>query len=237
MKWSLLILLAVFGGSAVGQVEPPSPSLIYLIRQPKIKSEKPPLIVLIHGFGANEFDLFSFADQLPGKFLVISARAPNTVDEGRYSWYRVDPSSGMSIVNDGAEKKSREVVIQFIESIKQQFKINDQQIFLCGFSQGAGIAFSVGLTRPDLVRGIAAMSGRLLDQIKPDIADKNRLQSLRIFISHGVADDRVNIQEGRNSKLYLESIGVIPLYKEYPDGHSISKKMIVDLSKWLNKFI
>ena len=234
MKWIFLTLFTVCGITATCQVAP-APSLIYLIRQPKIKSEKPPLLILIHGFAANEFDLFSFAEQLPDKFLVISVRAPNTVEEGRYSWYRIDTASGMSIISGGAEKKSREVVIQFIEDIKQQFKIDDQQIFLCGFSQGAGMAFSVGLTRPDLVHGIGVISGRLLDQIKPDIATADKLQSLHIFISHGVADDRVKIQEGRNSKSYLESIGLVPVYKEYPEGHTISKKMIGDLSKWLNK--
>ncbi len=45
--------------------------LHYLVRQPKIKSAKPPVIILLHGVGSNEEDLFSFADKLPDKLNIL----------------------------------------------------------------------------------------------------------------------------------------------------------------------
>ena len=54
-------------------------SLEYLVRQPKISIQKPPLLILLHGFGSNEQDLFSFADELPDELLIISARAPLSI--------------------------------------------------------------------------------------------------------------------------------------------------------------
>lgn len=54
-------------------------SIAYLIQEPKVKKEKNPLILLLHGYGSNEEDLFSFASELPEDYYVISARAPYPV--------------------------------------------------------------------------------------------------------------------------------------------------------------
>ena len=64
-------------------------SLEYLVRQPKTKAENPPLIILLHGYGSNEEDLFSFAEELPDSMLVISVRAPLSIGFGSYAWYTI----------------------------------------------------------------------------------------------------------------------------------------------------
>jgi phospholipase/carboxylesterase len=51
-------------------------SLNYLIREPKIKLDKNPLLLLLHGYGSNAEDLFSFANELPDEYYVIAAQAP-----------------------------------------------------------------------------------------------------------------------------------------------------------------
>ena len=53
------------------------------------------------------------------------------------------------------------------------------------FSQGSIMVYSVGLTVPEKIKGIAIMSGRLLEEVKPIINQKNKLKNLKIFISHG----------------------------------------------------
>src|SRR5690625_7444168 len=62
----------------------------YLERKPRIQLEKNPLILLIHGYGSNEEDLFSFAEDLPDEFHVISVRALKTLSMGMYAWYAID---------------------------------------------------------------------------------------------------------------------------------------------------
>ena len=66
-----------------------TPSLYYIFKEPKIKSAKPPVIILMHGIGSNEKDLFSFANQLPDSFLVISLRAPIKLGNDSYGWYHL----------------------------------------------------------------------------------------------------------------------------------------------------
>jgi len=209
--------------------------LHYLVREPKIKSGKPPVLILLHGVGSNEEDLFSFADQLPGKFLVISARAPNTLGKGSYAWYPVDFTATKPVINFEEEEKSRNILIKFVHQVKEKFVVDEKQVYLCGFSQGAIMSYSVALTHPELIAGIAVMSGRLLEEIKPLIASKDKLQSLRIFISHGTNDNTLQIHYARESVAFLKSLNLNPEYKEYIESHGINMDMLTDLIQWLNK--
>jgi hypothetical protein len=60
------------------------------VKEPKIKLDKNPLIVLIHGYGSNEEDLFSFAAELPDEYYLVSARAPYNLQYGSYAWYAIN---------------------------------------------------------------------------------------------------------------------------------------------------
>lgn len=208
--------------------------LKYLVRQTKIQTTKPPVIILLHGVGSNEQDLFSFADQLPDKYLVLSVRAPYTLSEGSYAWYQVDFSTGKPVINSEQEKKSRNIIIQFITELKKEFSFDENQVYIGGFSQGAIMAYSVGLTRPDLIHGIVAMSGRLLEEVKPLIVPE-KLGQLKVFISHGTNDQTLGIHYARESVSYLNALKINTTYKEYTEGHGINNPMLIDMVNWLNK--
>ncbi|MES2141047.1 MAG: esterase [Bacteroidota bacterium] len=208
--------------------------LKYLVRQPQIQTAKPPVLILLHGVGSNEQDLFSFADQLPAKYLVVSARAPITLAEGSYAWYQVDFSTGKPLINSEQEEKSRNIIIQFITDLKKDFSFDEKQVYLGGFSQGAIMAYSVGLTRPDLIHGIVVLSGRLLEEVKPLIASKEKLGQLKVFISHGTNDQMLGIHYARESATYLKALNINTSYKEYAEGHGINNAMLSDMVNWLN---
>lgn len=207
--------------------------LKYLIREPKIKSKNTPAILLLHGVGSNEHDLFSFANQLPDRYLVISARAPISLGSNSFAWYQVNFSTGKPIYNFEEEEKSREVLITFINQLKHTYTLDTHEIYLCGFSQGAIMSYSVALTRPDLVKGIAVMSGRLLEEIKPKIATTAKLQQLKVFISHGKKDNTLPIHYTKEASAYLKTLNINPTIKEYDAGHEINGDMLNDLINWL----
>jgi len=209
--------------------------LHYLVKEPNITTDKTPLAILLHGVGSNEQDLFSFAGQLPGNFLVVSARAPNTLREGSYAWFQVDFSSGNPVINPQQAEKSRKLLIEFISQLKGIYSFDDKEVYLCGFSQGGIMSYSVGLTMPGLICGIAVMSGRLLEEVKPLIAPKENLQQLKVFISHGTNDNTLNIEYARAGKAFLKTLNINPTYKEYLHGHGINNEMLLDLVNWLNK--
>jgi phospholipase/carboxylesterase len=209
--------------------------LHYLIRKPLTSSAKPPLLILLHGVGSNEEDMFSFADRLPGKFLVVSARAPITLSPGSFAWFHVDLSTGKRIINSDEAENSRQLIIQFVNELKNEHPFDENNVFLIGFSQGAIMSYSVALTRPDLIKGIAIMSGRLLEEVKPKIASDTRINKLKIFISHGTQDNTLNIQFARDAKAFLSPKIDSIEYHEYSDGHTINSQMLSDLILWLGK--
>lgn len=212
-----------------------TPSLYYIFKEPKIKSAKPPVIILMHGVGSNEKDLFSFANQLPDSFLVISLRAPITLSKDSYAWYHLSFENGKPISNPVEAETSRLMIIDFINNLKNKHAFNEKRVYLCGFSQGSIMAYSVGLTVPEKIKGIAIMSGRLLEEVKPMIASKDKLKNLKVFISHGTNDNVLSISNAREANSYLKQVGINATYKEYSEPHTISNAMFNDMLIWLKK--
>lgn len=208
-----------------------SPTLHTVVRQPTIKSAHPPLLLLLHGYGSNEQDLYSLAQYLPGQYLILSVRAPYFIGGDGYAWYNVDFSAGKPVYDFDQEKKSRATLIEYIEAMKKQYDAND--VYLSGFSQGAIMSYSIGLTRPDLVKGIAILSGRLLDEIKSNVAPQKELQQLKIFIAHGSSDNMLQVQYAKDAVAYLTSLHLSPVYKEYNIGHTINEAVLQDFIQWL----
>jgi phospholipase/carboxylesterase len=208
-------------------------SLKYLIRAPKVKSSKQKAIILLHGVGSNEKDLFNLADQLPDDFYIIAPGGQFTLSEGRYAWYNVDFSTGKPIINKEQEASSRGVISAFIKEIKQQYKIDE--LYLGGFSQGAIMSYTVGLMNPKEINGIIAFSGRMPEEIKPLVKVNEALQQLKVFIAHGIQDSTLPIHYSRQAKDYLESLGVQLSYNEYNIGHQINGTVLKDLNEWLSK--
>lgn len=215
---------------------PASDALYYLVRQPKIKSDNPPpLLILLHGFGSNESDLFALADHLDERFLIISARAPLPHSENNYKWYNLEFSNGVPKADTAQAEKSRIALLQFIDLLKTKHSFDARQVYLCGFSQGAIMSFSVGLTEPEKVRGIIALSGRVLAEIKPKIADKSRVSGLKTLIIHGKQDQMLPIGNARESRQLMADLGIETEYHELDMGHTVTAETLQLINDWLGK--
>lgn len=205
--------------------------LPYLIQEPQVASDKNKAIMLLHGVGSNERDLFSLASQLPNDFYIISPRGPFTLGGGRYAWYHVDFSTGKPVYNIEQELSSRKAMARFIKQVKDKYHLDE--VYVGGFSQGAIMSYSHGLLYPHEVKGIIALSGRLLEEIKPLVKKDDDLQKLRVFVAHGVQDNTLPIHYAREAKDYIESLGISVSYHEYTLGHQISSQVLQDLNDWL----
>lgn len=212
---------------------PTGTRLHYLLRGPMVASAKPPLLIMLHGVGSNEADLFSFADRIPGEYLVVSARAPITLGPESYAWYHVDFSTGKPVYDPKQAEAARQTIIAFIGELAQEHAFDPHRVTILGFSQGAIMAYSVALTRPDLVQRIAVMSGRLLEDVKPLVKPSADLKRLEVFISHGTQDGTLPVRSATEADSYLRVLGITPQLKTWPEGHTISAAMLADLVKWL----
>ena len=127
-------------------------SLPHLVRQPEIASENPPLLLMLHGYGSNEEDLFSFADWLPNSLLIVSLRAPFQLPPYGFAWYSInwDAADGkLSDIRQAAE--SRNLIAKIIDEIIEKYKVDKSRICLMGFSQGAILSLATALTYPQKV--------------------------------------------------------------------------------------
>ncbi|MBS1978970.1 MAG: prolyl oligopeptidase family serine peptidase [Bacteroidetes bacterium] len=213
------------------------PALHYLVREPLNAIEKPPVLILLHGVGSNERDLFSVAGKLPEDFLVLSLRGPYRIGPQRYAWYQVDFKSGKPAITHDQEAASRELLMNFIEEMGERHQFDPQRIFIGGFSQGAIMSLSLGLIHPELFKGIVAISGRLPEELRAEFAPSNELSGLKVFVAHGTHDRVLTIDYARKLRSFLNGFGVSSFYKEYNAGHGISGEMLQDLNEWLNKAI
>lgn len=222
----LLAFLVTFSIPSQGQFQ-------YQERAATTAISSAPLLLLLHGYGSNEADLFSLSNQLPTNYHVVAARAPMKVSDNGYAWYSLDFSGGKKRHDFKSEESTRLQLIAFIEAMKKKY--HAPSVYLFGFSQGAIMSYNIALTRPDLVQGIAVMSGRLLDEIKPLAASATKLKSVRMFISHGTNDQVLPFSEALAAEAWLKTKGLTPLFKRYPAVHEINAAMLRDFLAWLPK--
>lgn len=210
-------------------------TLSYLVRKPKVKTAKTPLVVLMHGVGSNEQNMFSYADAMPGNFLVVSPRGPLTLGNGSYAWFQVQFTQAGPVINAPQAEAARTEIIKFIKGLKSVEDFDEHQVYLFGFSQGGIMSYSVALTEPEMIKGIAVMSGRLLPEVKPMIATNDRLSKLHVFVAHGTNDQVLRFQYATDAVDYLHTRGLQPEFHRYNENHTISSQMLEDAVNWLIK--
>lgn len=208
-------------------------ALTHLVAQPQTPtSTKPPLLVLLHGIGANEYDLFSLADYLDPRLLVISVRAPRRYQYGGFAWFDLHWNDRGFTMDAAQIKQSWQILQQFIAEAVDAYSADPQRVYLMGFSQGAIVSLGATLTRPDLVAGLVVMSGHWVPELSPPI-EPEALTGLPIMAVHGLHDQVIPVESGRIIRDYLTTLPITLEYREYSMGHEVSMQSLRDINRWL----
>ena len=211
-------------------------NLYYLVQEPKIKHEKNPLLLLLHGYGSNEEDLFSFASELPQDHYVISVRAPYDLQPYGHAWYAIHFDADENKFSDNVQaKQSVELIASFIDEVVKQYPIDAKNVTLVGFSQGAILSYATALTYPEKVAKVVALSGYFNQEIMPEVIDTKVISHLKFFVSHGSVDQVIPVDWARKAKPALENLGLEVEYHEYPVGHGVAPQNFFDFKNWLQK--
>ncbi len=190
-------------------------NLHYLVQEPKIKHDKNPLLLLLHGYGSNEEDLFSFAAELPQDHYVISVRAPYDLQPYGHAWYAIHFDADENKFSDNEQaKESVQIIASFIDEIIKQYPIDSKNVNLIGFSQGAILSYATALTYPEKIAKVVALSGYYNQEIVPENIDTNAISHLKFFISHGSVDQVIPVEWARKAKPALENLGLEVEYQE-----------------------
>jgi phospholipase/carboxylesterase len=236
MKWLAVLLLPLVATFA--QAEPALQhdlGLNYLAQvAPKPTAE--PLVIFLHGYGANEDDLFALRDSLPATYTYLSVQAPMSLGEDRYQWFSKTPSNGPYEGVDDEVSRSLTRLRTFVAKAGAKYQVAPNRIYLVGFSQGAMMSYELALRYPQAVAGIAALSGKLTTGVYAALRGLKGFDSLAVFIGHGTADPVLTYQEATDARNALLKAGINAEFHAYPGvGHSISLTETQDLARWLER--
>jgi phospholipase/carboxylesterase len=191
------------------------------------------LLVLLHGVGGNETNLLDLARGVDADTLVVFGRGPIQMGGPQFAWFRVNFTATGPQINPAEAEHSRALLIDLLQQLQQQHGIAPEQTVIAGFSQGGIMSASVGLSSPESVLGFGLLSGRILPELEPVIASKERLSTLKAFLSHGEQDNTLPVHWAHRSDALLTQLGVRHSLRLYTMDHGISAAMQVDFVKWL----
>ena len=208
--------------------------IAYATRDPSVATERPPLLVLLHGIGADERDLLSLAPHLDPRLLCVSLRAPHAYPVMGYSWFDVDWSTVPPTSDLAQAEESRAAVAALLPQLTRRHGTDPARTFLLGFSQGGAVALAVALTRPDLVRAVVVHSGRLLPDLRTRVAAPAALARLEALVLHGVDDPVLPVERGQEIRDFLEPLLAQRMrYAEHDAGHEVTPASLDDVRSWL----
>ncbi len=198
------------------------------------QKEGAPLLIFSHGRLSNERDLLDLAPSFTSRFRVVSVRAPIRMGIDAYGWFHSTFEPRYAAVQPLELYEAKSQIIRLILSLQVKYRVTHGQIFLLGFSQGAVMSLGVALERPELFGGVVAFNGCLLHQFVPKkVPSLPALSQLPLFISHGIHDDVLPIQYGRDTREALAQLPVQLVYREYPTGHTIDEVNFPEARDWL----
>jgi phospholipase/carboxylesterase len=213
-------------------------SLYHLVKEPKVKKEKSPVIILLHGYGSDANDLFSFAQELPEELFVISVRAPYPMPPYGNAWYAINFNSTQGKFSDNVQAvKSRDTIVKFIDEVIKNYPVEPENINLLGFSQGTILSYAVALSYPEKIKNIVALSGYINEEIIESGFRSNDFSKLSVYASHGSQDQVIPVSWARRNPIILKDLGIDHQYSEFPVGHGVAPQNLMELKNWLQKKI
>jgi phospholipase/carboxylesterase len=189
------------------------------------------LLVLFHGRGADEHDLFPVLDLLDPerRLLGVTPRGPLSLPPGGAHWYAL---GGLGTPDPETFRPTYEAATAWLDGLAGETGIPPEKMALGGFSQGAVMTYALGLgkgrPRP---AALIALSGFIPSV--PGFDVDLTAPFPRIAIGHGTYDPVIGVEWGRRAKAQLEGAGAEPLYREYPLPHTIDPRFVVELQPWL----
>ena len=208
-------------------------SLRYFESVPSGRSGELPLVVVLHGRGADANDLADLAPEIDGaegyRFVFANAPKPFEPYPGMtfgWSWFDGWPPTPQSIGH------SRRELLAFLDEIAQRYPPKDGKIVLAGFSQGGMMALDIGFRTTRPLRGIVVMSGAIYEAELPDLRAR---KDQPVLLVHGTHDDMIPVTAARRTRRVLEEHGIEPEYHEFPMGHHVTPESLAVVADFVRR--
>jgi phospholipase/carboxylesterase len=189
-------------------------------------------LVLFHGRGADEHDLYPLLDFLDPerRLLGVTPRGPISLPPGGAHWYKLQE---VGFPDRETFLATYEELGSWLDGFLDEHGIAHDRTVLGGFSQGAvmAYAFALGKGRPRPA-ALISLSGFIptVDGFELDLSEIPP-----VAIGHGTYDPIISVEFGRQARQLLEEAGASVLYREYPLPHAIDPSFLVELRAWLTR--
>jgi phospholipase/carboxylesterase len=207
-----------------------SPALPHELRPAREDPEG--ALVLLHGRGTDERDLFPLIDELDpeGRLVGITPRGPLSLPPGGAHWYVVER---VGFPHASSFHQSYALLAGWLEALPQATGVPWSRTVMGGFSQGAVMSYALGLGagRPSPA-GILALSG-FIPTVPGFELDLEGHAGLPVAIGHGTFDPVIGVEFGRSARERLEAAGLRVTYREYPLPHAVDPRFLAELRPWL----
>jgi len=185
-------------------------------------------LVLLHGRGADERDLFPLLDALDPerRLLGITPRAPLSLPPGGAHWYRL---GGIPTPDPETFWPTFDAAAAFLDALP----VPMEQVVLGGFSQGAVMSWALGLgagrPRP---AAILAMSG-FMPEVPGFELELGGLDGYPVAVVHGSLDPVIPVEFGRVAAERARAAGADLLWRETPVPHTIDPRLLPELQAFV----
>ena len=180
-----------------------------------------PLLVMMHGLGSHEGDLFGLNRFLPPGLVVASVRAPLDYGGG-FAWFDANARSG---TDTGLLDASVRGVLTWIDGLDP----TPSGIGLMGFSQGGCMALQLMRDAPERFDYILQLSGFVAPTEHPgDAVLAAQEPRLPVFWAHGDLDEVIPSNAIANTSAWLAEHAAVEAHR-YPMAHTVSQEELADL--------
>lgn len=204
-------------------------SLQYVLRTPtgRDDSSELPLVVVLHGRGADANDLADLAPYLGPNYRFVFPNAPKPFEpmpgySFGFTWFDGWPAERNSLI------ESRTLLLTFLDEMIAKYPTPRGKVILCGFSQGGLMSIDVGFRTAVELAGIVVMSGAVFEDDLPPFR-----RDLPVMVVHGTADDVIPLLAAHRTRRVLEDHGVDVDYHEFPMGHQVSEESMAVVADFM----
>ena len=187
-------------------------------------------LVLFHGRGTDERDLYPLLDELDPerRLLGVTARGPLSLPPGGAHWYVVQR---VGFPDAETFRATYDLAGAWLDELLAEHRIPPKRTVLGGFSQGAVMSYALGLgaDRPRPA-GIIGLSGFIPTV---DGFELGAVNGEPVAMGHGTYDPIIPVEFGRSARDRLADGGAEVTWRESPMGHTIDPAFLAELRAWL----
>jgi thioredoxin 1 len=199
-------------------------------------SEARRVLLLAHGYGADERDLGGLLGYLDpeGIFATVMPRGPHAAPGAPgFSWYDMSAPP-----TPEAFTEALDALDETLDEACTQQGFPRSEALVGGFSQGAGLALALALRSSDRPHpaGVLAMSPFLpgLEGLELDDA---AVGAIPILVQHGTHDQMIPVKQSRTVARALRAAGVPTVFREYPMEHQVALEGLQDARAWIDRVV